>query len=143
MRRGFRSIIGRRAVLLLAVALALPQAVSAQELVKITTVKFDRFGGLSETGGPQIAVSITCDGTGIIGDLDIDVVQRSQTANTNLSLLDSPCTTTPTRYVFPLDCPGDCDFRPGLLTVTRATEFPGGAEFGTGQRIILRKGSLF
>ena len=142
MRRGLKSTVGRRAVLVLAVALALPQAVSAQELVHITTVTFDRFGGLSDTGGPQIAVSITCDGTGIIGDLDIDVVQRSQTANSNLSLLDSRCTTTPTRYVFPLDC-GDCDFRPGPMTVTRATEFPGGAEFGTGQRVILRSRSLF
>lgn len=125
----------------LALGLASPGPVGAQEIVPITQVAFDRFGGLSATGGPQIAVSITCDATGIIGDLDIDVEQRGQFANTNLSLLDAACTTVPTRYVVQLDCP-DCAFRPGLLVVIGATELPGGAEFGSGQRIILRNRRL-
>ena len=129
------------AFMVVAIAVALPRPVGAQELVTITQVTFDRFGGLSATGGPQIAVSITCDGTGIIGDLDIDVEQHGRFANTNLTLLDAACTTVPTRYVVQLDCPGDCDFRPGPLVVIGATATPGG-EFGAGQRIILRKSPL-
>ena len=140
MRHG--RLLRRTACLVLALGLALPGVARAQDLVSITQVTFDRFGGLSETGGPQIAVSITCDATGIIGDLDIDAQQRDQLANTNLSLLDAPCTTVPTRYVIPLDC-GDCAFQPGPLIVIGATEFPGGAEFGTNQRIILKNRSLF
>ena len=143
MRHGLPFLGRWRAMLILAViAVALPTSVSAQEVVTITAVTFDRFGGLSETGGPQIAVSITCNATGIIGDLDIDVEQRDQIANSNLSLLDAPCTTVPIRYVLPLDCPGDCDFRPGQLVVTGATAFPGG-EFASGQRIILKNHPLF
>jgi hypothetical protein len=140
MRHG--RLLRRTACLVLALGLALPGVANAQELVSITQVTFDRFGGLSETGGPQIAVSITCDATGIIGDLDIDAQQRDEFANSNLSLLDAPCTTVPTRYVIPLDCP-DCAFVPGPLIVTGATEFPGGAEFGSNQRIILRNRPLF
>jgi hypothetical protein len=129
------------ACLVLALGLALPGAVSAQELVTITDVKFDRFGGLTPTGSPQIAVSITCDATGIIGDLVIDAQQRDLVAQTNADLLDAACTTVPTRYVLQLDC-FDCDFRPGPLFVTRATAIPGG-EFGSGQKIILRNRPLF
>lgn len=127
-------------LMLVAVAVALAKPVSAQEVVTITQVTFDRFGGL-RNGSPQIAVSITCDGTGIIGDLVIDAEQRGLMAQTNADLLDAACTTVPTRYVLQLDC-FDCDFRPGPLIVTRATAIPGG-EFGTGQRIILRNSPLF
>jgi hypothetical protein len=132
-------------VLVLAVgatAIAMPATVSAQEIVNITRVTFDRFGGLSPGGSPQIVVSITCDGTGIIGDLDISAEQRGNFAQTNLDLLDAACTTVPTRYVLQLDC-FDCGFQPGPLIVNRATEKPDDTEFGTGQRIILRKRPLF
>jgi len=142
MRRNPLSIVRWPAVLMLfAIALALPKPVSAQEVVTITDVTFDRFGGLTPTGSPQIAVSITCDATGIIGDLVIDAEQRGLIALTNADLLDAACTTVPTRYVLQLDC-FDCDFRPGPLIVTRATAIPGG-EFGSGQRIILRNSPLF
>jgi hypothetical protein len=104
--------------------------------VTITQVTFERFGGLSPLGSPQIVVSITCDATGIIGDLLIDADQRGNVAQTNADLLDAACTTAPTRYVIQLDC-GDCGFRPGPLVLTRVTAIPGG-EFGPGQRIILR-----
>ncbi|HEV8282631.1 MAG TPA: hypothetical protein VGQ02_12275 [Candidatus Limnocylindrales bacterium] len=125
----------------IAIAMALPKTVNAQEVVTITQVTFDRFGGLTAGGSPQIAVSITCDGTGIIGDLVIDTEQRGQIALTNSDLLDAACTTVPTRYVLQLDC-GDCDFLPGPLIVTRATAIPGG-EFESHQRIILRNNPLF
>lgn len=142
MRHGPSSVVRWPAVLMvLAIAMALPKPVSAQEVVTITQVTFDRFGGLTAGGSPQIVVSITCDATGIIGDLVIDTEQRGQVALTNSDLLDAACTTTPTRYVLQLDC-GDCDFRPGPLIVTRATAIPGG-EFGSGQRIILRNSPLF
>jgi hypothetical protein len=126
--------------MVVAIAIAVPQPVSAQEVVTITQVTFDRFGGLIN-GSPQIAVSITCDATGIIGDVVIDLEQRDRIALTNSDLLDAACTTVPTRYVIQLFC-GDCDFRPGPLIVTRATAIPGG-EFGSGQRIILRNSPLF
>lgn len=142
MRHGRSSVVRWPAVLIaVAIAMALPKTVSAQEVVTITQVTFDRFGGLTAGGSPQIAVSITCDGTGIIGDLVIDTEQRGQIALTNSDLLDAACTTVPTRYVLQLDC-GDCDFLPGPLIVTRATAIPGG-EFGSGQRIILRNNPLF
>src|SRR5215216_1026077 len=116
--------------------------VSTQAFVSITQVTFDRFGGLSASGGPQIAVSITCDATGIIGDLAIDVEQRGLSANTNLDLLDAACTTVPTRYVLQLDCFDDCPFfQPGRLDVIHATD-TGGNEFGAGEKIILRKEPL-
>ncbi|MDF2735644.1 MAG: hypothetical protein K0S97_2267 [Chloroflexota bacterium] len=144
MRHGFSSIVRWPMVLVLVAAtFVLPKPASAQELVTIIEVDFDRFGGLSATGGPQIAVSITCDATGIIGDLDIVVEQRGFFANTNLSLLDAPCTTAPTRYVIQLDRPTapDGSFRPGVLEIVTATAIPGG-EFGDGQKIILRKDPL-
>jgi hypothetical protein len=143
MRYGLSSV-GRwsTALLLIAVAVALPKPVSAQELVTITDVTFERFGGLTPNGSPQIVVSITCDETGIIGDLGIDAEQRGNLAQTNLSLLDAACTTVPTRYVLQLDC-FDCGFRPGPLIVVHAIAKPGDTEFGTGQRIILRKNPLF
>jgi hypothetical protein len=142
MRHGPSSLVRWPAVLMVvAIAMALPKPLSAQEVVTITQVTFDRFGGVTAGGSPQIVVSITCDGTGIIGDLVIDTEQRGQLALTNSDLLDAACTTVPTRYVLQLDC-GDCDFRPGPLMVTRATAIPGG-EFGSGQRIILRNSPLF
>jgi hypothetical protein len=127
-------------LVLVAVAVALPRPVSAQEVVTITHVQFEKFGGL-RNGSPQIAVSITCDATGIIGDLVVDLKQRDRVALTNSDLLDAPCTTVPTRYLIQLFC-GDCDFRPGPLIVTRATAIPGG-EFGSSQKIILRRTPLF
>jgi hypothetical protein len=129
-------------LMLVAVAVGLPRPVSAQELVTITDVTFERFGGLTENGSPQIVVSITCDATGIIGDLDISAEQHGRMAQTNLDLLDAACTTVPTRYVLQLDC-FDCGFRPGPLVVIHALEKPGDTEFGTGQRIILRNRRLF
>jgi hypothetical protein len=126
-------------LILVAVAATLPKPVSAQEIVNITNVTFEKFGGL-RNGSPQIAVSITCDATGIIGDLVLDLKQRDRIALTNSDLVDAPCTTVPTRYIIQLFC-GDCDFRPGPLIVTRATAIPGG-EFDVGQRIILRNGPL-
>jgi hypothetical protein len=126
----------------IALAVALPKPVSAQELVTITDVTFERFGGLTPTGSPQIAVSITCDATGIIGDLSIEAEQRGNLAQTNLDLLDAACTTVPTRYVLQLDC-FDCGFRPGPLIVVHAIAKPGDTEFGTGQRIVLRNSPLF
>lgn len=144
MRHGFSSVVRWTTLLVvLAAALTLPKPASAQELVTVIEVSFDRFGGLSATGGPQIAVSITCDASGIIGDLEIVAEQRGFVANTNLSLLDAPCTTTPTRYVIQLDHPEapDGSFRPGVLNVIAATATPGG-EFADGQRIILRKDPL-
>jgi hypothetical protein len=126
-------------LILVAVAAAVPKPVSAQEVVNITHVTFEKFGGL-RSGAPQIAVQITCDGTGIIGDLVIDLKQRDRIALTNSDLLDAPCTTVPTRYIIQLFC-GDCDFQPGPLIVTRATAIPGG-EFAAGQRIILRNSPL-
>lgn len=142
MRHRPSSLVRWPAVLIVvAIAMALPKPVSAQEVVTITDVTFDRFGGLTPTGSPQIAVSITCDGTGIIGDLIIDAEQRGQIALTNSDLLDAACTTVPTRYILQLDC-GDCDFLPGPLIVTRATAIPGG-EFGSHQRIVLRNSPLF
>jgi hypothetical protein len=127
-------------LVLAAVAVALPKPVSAQEIVNITHVTFEKFGGL-RNGSPQIAVQITCDGTGIIGDLVLDLKQHDRIALTNSDLLDAPCTTVPTRYLIQLFC-GDCDFRPGPLIVTRATAIPGG-EFNDGQKIILRPKPLF
>jgi hypothetical protein len=126
-------------LILVAVAAALPKPASAQEVVNITQVTFEKFGGL-RNGSPQIAVQITCDGTGIIGDLVIDLKQRDRIALTNSDLLDAPCTTVPTRYIIQLFC-GDCDFVPGPLIVTRATAIPGG-EFAAAQRIILRNSPL-
>jgi hypothetical protein len=140
MRRRISSARRWSTVLILAaVAIALPRPISAQELVTITQVEFEKFGGL-RSGSPQIAVSITCDATGIIGDLVLDLEQRDRIALTNSDLLDAPCTTVPTRYTIQLFC-GDCDFRPGPLIVTRATAIPGG-EFGSRQRIILRNAPL-
>jgi hypothetical protein len=129
-------------VMLAAVAVAMPNTVSAQELVTITNVTFERFGGLTPNGSPQIVVSITCDRTGIIGDLSINAEQHGNLAQTNLDLLDAACTTVPTRYVLQLDC-FDCGFRPGPLVVVHAIAKPGDTEFGTGQRIILRNRPLF
>jgi hypothetical protein len=137
MRYGLSSVKRWSTVLMLvAVAVALPKPVSAQEVVTITEVTFFRFGWLT-AGAPEIAVSITCDATGIIGDLVIDAEQGDRIALTNSDLLNAPCTTMPTRYVIQLFC-GECDFQPGPLVVTRATAIPGG-EFGSGQRILLRR----
>jgi hypothetical protein len=129
------------AVAVVASALALPRPASAQELVTITEVSFDRFGSILGIS-PVIAVSITCDATGMIGDLEIFVEQRGLFANTNLNLLDAPCTTVPTRYRIQLDYFGDEPFQPGKLVVVSATALPSGDEFGAGQKIIILKEPL-
>lgn len=130
------------AVALVASALALPKPVNAQEFVTITEVSFDRFGRLYNGISPQIAVSITCDAAGIIGDLSIIAEQRGHVIGTNLDLLFAPCTTVPTRYIFPLDNLSGEPFQLGPLVIVSATALPSGDEFGAGQKIILRKEPL-
>jgi hypothetical protein len=126
---------------LLVVSPALPTPVSAQDIVTITEVIFERFGGLS-AGTPSVALSITCDGTGIIGDLSVVIEQGDLRGTTNLDLLDAPCTTVPTRYIIHFDVFDD-HFHPGQARIISALTRPDpGVEFGTGQRIILRNGSL-
>lgn len=128
----------------------LPPMVSAhaEDQVAIVAVQVERFGIV--TRDPQgrsvrLHVSITCDGTGHIGDLEFELEQRASDGTisrgvTNLDLLDAPCTTVPTRYTINIDNPGG-GFRPGASTVTRITEFFGFTTppkaWPAGQRVIL------
>lgn len=126
----------------LALMVALPRTAVAQEVVTITDVTFERFGGISDVGTPTIAVRITCDGTGIIGDLAVELEQRGAFGTTNSDLLDAACTTTPTRYILQFDV-FDGAFRPGRVTIRSAETLPEpGVEWADGQLLILRKGSL-
>lgn len=120
---------------------ALPQVVSAQEIVTITDVTFERHGALSDVGTPSVAVWITCDGSGIIGDLSVTIEQRGVVGTTNSLLQDAACTTEPTRYRLSFDV-FDGEFRPGKALIIQAETLPDRVEFGADQRIILRKGSL-
>ena len=139
-RRGLS--VGRWAIGVLAAALvaagSAPPAGAQEPVVNITAVTFDRFGELTDSHAPRIGVWITCDATGIIGDLVIDVEQRGTGAFTNSDLLDADCTTVPTRYILHLEAFGAV-FKPGPIQVIRATEVGSFfEEFATGQRIILR-----
>lgn len=138
-RNGSSVIQGAIAVLVAALVAVAPGSAAAVEVVTITDVTFDRFGTITESGTPQIAVWITCDGTGIIGDLEVRIEQRGTAAGTNLDLLDAPCTTTPTRYIVQIETFGELVFKWGKVRVISAKgHSPGDEDFATGQTIILR-----
>ena len=116
---------------------ASPAGAAPSDPVDITEVSFDRFGTIID-GSPVIHVRITCDATGSIGDLSVDVAQRGLFAYTNSTLEQAFCTTTPTLYTLRLDA-FDAAFRPGRVEITSATEHPSGERFAEGRSIVLRR----